>query len=243
MKRKILLVLVCILVAGGLAAGGRKNAGAAPVEDLKIVKIPGGTFYIGPAVVLGDGPEPQPEITLSTFYMCTLPVLQNEYEKVMGINPSLLKDEESPVEMVTWFDAIKYCNQVSLLEGLTPVYTIEGTDVIWTRNANGYRLPTEAEWEYAARAGASTTFPPDGLHPWGLYDIPCGIWEWCWDWYNRYQDGKFTDPTGPENGKTRVLRAGTSFHSPRSEMIRLRSHGAPDGYGLAIGFRMVRNSI
>ena len=249
MKKMVYLILMGLIAVGTMAAGSKRDSGASSTAAAKseehplFMHIPGGTYLMGPAVMFGAETESQPEVTISSYYMATYPVKQKEYQEIMAANPSTFTGDNRPVDQISWYDAIEFCNRMSRREGLTPAYTIEGTNVTWDRSANGYRLPTEAEWEYAARAGANTTFPSDGLHPWGLHDMPCGIWEWCWDWYDRYQAGKFTDHAGPENGKTRVLRAGTSFHSPRSEMIRLRSHGAPDGYGLAIGFRMVRNRI
>jgi formylglycine-generating enzyme required for sulfatase activity len=102
--------------------------------------------------------EAQHRVTVSSFYMGKYEVTQREYEEIMGNNPSSFKGANLPVETVTWFDAVRYCNARSQKEGLTPAYTISGENVSWNRSANGYRLPTEAEWEYACRAGTSTPF-------------------------------------------------------------------------------------
>lgn len=102
--------------------------------------------------------ETQHEVTVSDFYIGRYEVTQEQYEEVMGENPSNFDGENLPVENVTWYDAIEYCNRLSEQEGLTPVYTVDGENVSWDRSANGYRLPTEAEWEYVARAGTTTPF-------------------------------------------------------------------------------------
>jgi formylglycine-generating enzyme required for sulfatase activity len=130
-----------------------------PVID-GFVWIPGGTFMMGsPASEADrDDDEVQHRVTVSAFYMGQYEVSQKEYTEVMGNNPSNFKDPNLPVEQVTWFDAVRYCNARSLKEGLALAYTINGEKVTWNRNANGFRLPTEAEWEYACRAGTTGPF-------------------------------------------------------------------------------------
>ncbi|GBU26785.1 hypothetical protein R84B8_00298 [Treponema sp. R8-4-B8] len=126
-----------------------------------MVRIQGGTFTMGspanePDRFRGEGPQHQ--VTVSGFNMGKYEVTQKEYQEVMGANPSYFKGDNLPVENVNWSDAVEYCNRRSLKEGLTPAYTINGDNVTWNRGANGYRLPTEAEWEYACRAGTTTPF-------------------------------------------------------------------------------------
>ncbi|MFP3040570.1 formylglycine-generating enzyme family protein [Treponema primitia] len=125
-----------------------------------LVRIQGGTFTMGsPASERNrDSNETLHSVTVDSFYMSKYEVSQQEYEEVIGRNPSEFKGSNLPVEQVSWDDAVKYCNERSLLEGLTAAYTIEGNNVTWNYAANGYRLPTEAEWEYACRAGTSTPF-------------------------------------------------------------------------------------
>jgi len=125
------------------------------------VSISAGTLNMGsPNHEQGRNTDesPQRQITLSAFYLAKYPVTQAEYTEIMGSNPSHFRGEDLPVEQVDWLDAIEYCNRRSLREGLTPVYSGTGNSVTWNREANGYRLPTEAEWEYACRAGTTTMF-------------------------------------------------------------------------------------
>jgi formylglycine-generating enzyme required for sulfatase activity len=105
-----------------------------------------------------DDDEVQHRVTVGSFSMGRYEVTQREYAALMGTNPSYFKGDNLPVEFVTWYDAMNYSNARSRSEGLTPAYTVSGTNVTWNRSGNGYRLPTEAEWEYACRAGTTTPF-------------------------------------------------------------------------------------
>ena len=137
---------------------------------------------------------------------------------------------DCPVMEVTWYGAAEYANWLSAESGLTKVYTINGTSVTANWSANGYRLPTEAEWEYAARGGnaskgylyagsdnadevgwhssnsGQSTHPVGGKAPneLGLYDMSGNVWEWCWDWYGSYSSGSQSNPRGPASGSYRV---------------------------------------
>jgi formylglycine-generating enzyme required for sulfatase activity len=125
-----------------------------------MVRISGGTFTMGSPAneVNRDSDEVQHSVTVSSFYMGKYEVTQKEYQEVMGTNPSQFKGDNLPVEWIIWYEAIDYCNRLSQREGLSPAYDVNGTNVTWNSNANGYRLPTEAEWEYACRAGTTTPF-------------------------------------------------------------------------------------
>ena len=140
-----------------------------------LVRINGGAFMMGsPVEEQGrGGNEIQRQITVSSFFMGKHEVTQAEYQELTGTNPSYFKGPNLPVENVSWFDAVEYCNKLSEKEGLSAAYAIDKSKsdpnnrnsgdpvrwvVTWNRGANGYRLPTEAEWEYACRAGTTTPF-------------------------------------------------------------------------------------
>lgn len=124
------------------------------------VLILGGTFQMGSPEdeAWRSQDETQHTVTVSDFYMSIYELTQAEYQEIMGDNPSSFSGDDLPVENISWLDAVHYCNARSEKEGLTPVYSIDGQSVTWDRSANGYRLPTEAEWEYACRAGTTTPF-------------------------------------------------------------------------------------
>jgi len=145
-------VLLGFLISGSLFAQSANNG------DFILVR--GGTFIMGsPASEANRGKdETQHPVSVSDFYMGKHELTQREYRGLIGANPSAFKGDELPVESVSWFDAVRYCNARSAKEDLERAYTIEGQKVIWNRRANGYRLPTEAEWEYACRAGTKTAF-------------------------------------------------------------------------------------
>jgi len=264
--------------------GGIKTATARSVvvrvmviPPVEMVWIPAGTFTQGsPASEMGhSSEETQRQVTISRgFYMGKYEVTQEQYQAVMGVNPSLFIGSNHPVEIVTWFDAVEFCNRLSVIEGLTPAYTITGrtpatgypiyaatVTVNW--NANGYRLPTEAEWEYACRAGTTTAYNTGASittsqanisntlerttvvgsyapNAWGLYDMHGNVLEWCWDWYGTYASGAQTDPRGADSGAIRVLRGGSWDNSAWYSRSATRIHSPPINRNNRIGFRLVR---
>jgi len=146
-------------------AGAAQTQDAPPSADPAAVGdgfllLPGGTFMMGSPETenwrVDD--ETQHEVTVSPFYIDPYEATQAEYARLMGENPSAFSGETLPVERITWLDAIRFANARSAEAGLTPAYTLDGDGVAWDRAANGYRLPTEAEWEYACRAGTATPF-------------------------------------------------------------------------------------
>lgn len=227
---------------------------------LKLRLIPSGEFMMGSAdsdKQADDSEKPQHRVEItSPFYLSVYPLTQAEYEKVMGDNPSWFEgDENRPVEVVNWFRAVEFCNKLSKLEEL-PLYYDLGEKVVSIVGGTGYRLPTEAEWEYACRAGTSTRWSfgddesklgeyvwhdrnsRDSTHPvgekkpnaWGLYDMHGNEFEWCWDWYGEdyYKNSPTTDPSGPTSGDERVLRGGSYKNVAWYLRSANRSHGQPD---------------
>lgn len=173
-KAKIITLMVTIVCLAAVGMGiyflneerSGQNEGKAEgsVETVTVddhfILLEGGTFSMGSPAEERQRQEDETrhEVTVGSFYMNPYEVTQEEYEVVMGENPSFFSGENLPVENVTWYNAITYCNRLSENCGLTPVYTVEDNTVSWDRSANGYRLPTEAEWEYAARGGTDTIY-------------------------------------------------------------------------------------
>lgn len=175
--KKYLALFLGLLVVFSLSAcsqvdnGSSSDSKAEPLQtpslevtDMHIpddfVLIRGGAFQMGSpeSEAWRSADETQHSVTVSDFYMSKYELTQKEYEEIAGSNPSNFLGEDLPVENVSWLDAVTYCNTRSKRENLTPVYTIDGQTVSWDRSADGYRLPTEAEWEYACRGGTVTPF-------------------------------------------------------------------------------------
>jgi len=196
-------------------------------------------------------------------------VTQKQWVTVMGSNPSYSKGDDKPVEQVSWFDAVDFCNRLSAKEGLEFCYTISGTNVICDFSKNGYRLPTEAEWEFAARGGrlsrryayaggndagavawyggnsAGTTHAVGGkqANELGLYDVSGNVWEWCWDWYGSYGAGVQTDPRGPSSGQYRLLRGGSWKGNDAFLRASYRDRDEPGNrLNYFLGFRLARSA-
>ena len=194
--------------------------------------------------------KPVHTVSLSSFYIGKTEVTQAQWKAVMKNNPSDSKGDNHPVENVSWYDAIAFCNKLSMIEGRTPVYSIDGiTDpdkwnlssnlngiIAKYESANGYRLPTEAEWEYAARGGVKSKnyrfsgSDNSGSVAWydanssyqvhdvstksanelGICDMTGNVYEWCWDGYtSNYNNKSETNPTGPTYSTYKVARGGS----------------------------------
>ena len=156
MKTIFIFLFALFAVVSAMAQSRLGTQGSS--DDFILIKC--GIFTMGsPQLEPERGQdETQHRVTVSDFYIAKSSVTQREYTQLMGNNPSEFKGDNLPVENVTWFDAIRYCNARSAWEELTPAYTISGETIVWNKSANGYRLPTEAEWEYACRAGTTTPF-------------------------------------------------------------------------------------
>ncbi len=255
-----------------------------------MVYVPGGSFTMGDTRGQGDWTElPTHTVTLNSFYIGKYEVTQAEYSQYMP-SPNWTSNNglgaNYPAYFVSWYAAIKYCNLRSLAEGLTPCYWISSSinpdnwgevptsqnatwdAVICNWDANGYRLPTEAEWEYTARA---TTNNPDYLysgsndinavawygsnsgsatHPVGTrasngigtYDMSGNVREWCWDWNGNYSGSPQNNPTGPESGNGRLLRGGGWIDNTTYCRVACRNSNSPYSSLFTYGFRLCRSA-
>jgi formylglycine-generating enzyme required for sulfatase activity len=232
---------------------------------MKLVLIPKGTFMMGsPESEQGRNEnETQHEVTISKdYYLGVYEVTQAQYEKVMGKNPSHFQgaivgneNADLPVENVSWDDAVEFCKKLSDL----PEEKKTGRE---------YRLPTEAQWEYACRAGSKTAYSFDdeeGLLPeygwfkrnssnrthtvgllepnaWGLFDLHGNVWEWCSDRHGEYLKGAVSDPTGPCEGSNRVIRSGGWYGEAALCRSALRRGHVPSIRLNSIGLRVALSS-
>ena len=218
--------------------------------------IPPGSFMMG-SPISEEGhysDETQHEVVLSQgFFMAETECTQGQWELVMGSNPSNFKGTNRPVEEVSWHEAVKYCRKVTIKQ------SGEGTlPVAWE-----WRLPTESEWEYAARSGAtgvrhgeldtiawwsgnsgSETHAVGDKQPnaWGLHDMMGNVWEWCSDWSGDYPTGGVTDPTGPKSGSNRIYRGGSWNSVAGYVRSSFRLSFEPGSSNHLVGFRPVLSS-
>jgi len=234
------------------------------------VRVEGGTFQMGTPSGGKNNERPVHTVTVKSFYIGRYEVTQKEWYEVMWNNPSEFKGENLPVEKVSWFDAIEYCNRRSIREGLTPAYSGSGDNITCDWNANGYRLPTEAEWEYAAKGGNGSpgnyTYSGSNTigdvawygdnsggrtHPvgtkaansLGIHDMSGNVYEWCWDRYGGYSSGSQNDPRGASSGADRVVRGGDWYSIAGYVRSAGRYYNTPSSRYIGLGFRLVRPSL
>ncbi|OIJ97606.1 sulfatase-modifying factor protein [Streptomyces sp. MUSC 14] len=194
-------------------------------------------------------------VDLAPYELAAFPVTQALYAQVTGLRPSTGQGARLPVDSVSWWDAVRFCNALSRQDGFAPAYHLhtDGEGVEWDASADGYRLPTEAEWEHACRAG--TTGPHYGpldeiawyrdnsdeqIHdvarkrpnPWGLYDMLGNVWDWCWDIYDAEVYGAY-----------RVLRGGGWFDEHWSCRASARRRSHPTFQVDDVGFRIARSLV
>jgi len=232
-----------------LAESHDKKEYTCPIMGAKFVLIPAGTFMMGsPEDEIGRWDnETLHQVTISKpFYLQTTPVTQRQWEVVMGSNPSFEIGENQPVERVSWNDVQEFISKLN------------------TQSGKNYRLPTEAEWEYACRAGSTGKYcfgddetilgefawyldnsdfdtHPVGLkrpNDWGLYDMHGNVWEWVQDWYGVYPSSSVTDSEGPSSDSCRVLRGGWANNRAMYSRAAIRSRNNPDFRSLDYGFRV-----
>ena len=220
--------------------------------DIEMVYVEGGTFTMGATSEQGsdayDDEIPTHSVTLSPYYIGKYEVTQTQWKSVMGNNPSHWNGDNLPVESVSWNDVQEFISKLNAATG------------------KKYRLPTEAEWEYAARGGrksqgykysgsndiSSVAWCDEGnsgdkTHPvgqkqpneLGLYDMSGNVWEWCADWYGSYSSSSQTNPTGPSSGSSRVLRGGSWYSDARNCRVSYRHCSNPGSWSSSIGFRLV----
>jgi len=256
----------------------------------KFVSVPAGSFTMGRTTGTGDPDEiPTHNVTLSAFLIGKTEVTQKEWQDIMGINPAMGYGvgDLYPVYNVSWYSVLKYCNLRSLAEGLMPVYSISGStnptswgetplsfDTTWDNvicnwSANGYRLPTEAEWEYAARGATSTpdylyagsneinpvawyyTNSPEGNkivagkapNALGLYDMSGNANEMCWDWAGSYSTAPVENPTGASSGFERIRRGGFWNANATYSRVAQRDSSYPFIANEYLGFRLCKSLI
>jgi formylglycine-generating enzyme required for sulfatase activity len=233
------------------------QAGERLVFGLAVRWVPSGRFTMGsPSSEEGrDSDEIQHEVVLSQgFFMAETECTQGQWEMVMGSNPSNFKGANRPVEQVSWSDAVEYCRKLTVKqrgEGMLPAG--------WE-----WRLPTESEWEYAARAGTTGARPGEldsiawnsgnsgsethavggkQANAWGLHDMVGNVWEWCSDWYGEYPTGSVTDPSGPSSGSFRVDRGGSWGNDARYARSAGRGRDGPGDRYVSLGFRPALGSV
>ncbi|MDP2984635.1 MAG: formylglycine-generating enzyme family protein [Candidatus Latescibacter sp.] len=232
--------------------------------EVKMVSIPAGSFSMGKTGIA----EPVHTVTLSAFSMSAYEITQGQFKTVIRSNMPYFKglsNDNLPMEKVSWWEAIKYCNALNAKAGLQPCYN-EGTgDCDFTKS--GFRLPTEAEWEYACRGGTTTNYytgdtesdlaragwyfsnSSNKSHPvgrktpnaWGLYDMHGNAWEWCNDWYEDYTSANNAiNPTGALFGSNRIVRGGAWYSGGSVCRSAARAVNPPSGRLGNFGFRVVR---
>ncbi|MBL8615676.1 MAG: SUMF1/EgtB/PvdO family nonheme iron enzyme [Deltaproteobacteria bacterium] len=261
---------------GGSAPSGDSGSRVVGSSGYALRLVPAGTYTVGCTAGQGsdceDDEKPARNVTLSRAVLVgETEVTQGLYQRLMGSNPSMLKScgSNCPVEIVSWYDVVKLANKLSAAEGLESCYVITGESVSWPKGPGclGYRLPTEAEWEVAARGGgdakhaggnelsavgwfagnSGATPHPVGqkqANGYGLHDMSGNVWEWVWDWYDEraYAAGAVRDPLGPGSGSFRVARGGCWSIDPQYLRVAFRRDYSPGDRNGGLGVRLLRTA-
>lgn len=232
---------------------------------VEMVEVEGGTFLMGSDKGEADE-KPVHEVKIANFLIGKYSVTQELWENIMGSNPSMFKGNKRPVENVSWYDAVEFCNKLCEKEGLKKAYSGSGDNVACDFASAGFRLPREAEWEFAARGGNKSKGyrfsgsdnidevawywdkSDDSTHDsgtkqaneLGIYDMTGNVWEWCWDWKWDYGSLDQTDPRQSKTGFVRVNRGGSWYNHMKSCRVRRRDENLPDCRLDILGFRVVR---
>lgn len=233
------------------------------LPEIELVEVNANTFNMGSTAGFEDELPVHKVVISKDFLIGKFEVSKFLWKLVMGNNPNGYTGKNYPADSIDWIDAVLFCNKLSIMSGLDSCYAINNDDVQWDRNTNGYRLPTEAEWEMAAKGGIVEEFSGKAAedvawfnttsgykpHPSGqksangyeIYDMNGNILEWCWDLYSKkyYSDSLFTDPVGPVSGTRRVLKGG-SWASGKT-LVRAAARSFDNYDILQCGFRIVRN--
>lgn len=253
-----------------LSAG--EQEGLKIINGIELLKIPSGEFIMGSSDYdkeSGIDEKPQHQVKISSFYMSRHEITQKQYSDITGINPSAFKNNiNNPVEQVSWEDAVNFCNKLSIKTGFKPYYLIKNNTVTTIAGSNGFRLPTEAEWEYASRGGATTIFhwgdkinkdyawyednSSSTTHPagtkkpnaFGLYDMNGNVSEWCFDLYDDafYFTSPVLNPVNILNGSARVIRGGSRYSPVSKIRSAARNYYYPDSSSNVIGFRISKSN-
>jgi formylglycine-generating enzyme required for sulfatase activity len=230
------------------------------LDGMALVK--GGTYLMGNGTSEGsDSERPVHAVGLSSFYLGACEVTQREWNDVMGTNPAVVKGDDLPVTWVNWYDVVEYCNRLSARNGFEPCYWISGSYVACDFSKNGFRLPTEAEWEFAAKGGPALSAAkysggdlldavgwyggssprPVGqkkANELGLFDMSGNVGEWCWDRFGTYSRSSDVNPVGAPFGQERIVRGGSWKEAAGALRTTARMKYAPDSRVESVGFRL-----
>jgi len=235
---------------------------------IDMIRVPADTLVMGNISPEADDDEfPLLTLELKSFLISPMEVTQEQWMMVYAQNPSQFKGDQLPVENVSFYDVIDYCNAKSIKDGLTPAYDIYGSEIICDFDADGYRLPTEAEWELAAKGGigkgyalysgsviaedvawfnansSAKTRPVGGkqANELGLYDFSGNVFEWVWNWYAPYTYRVASLYSGPHSGTDKVIRGGSWYHGKHELRVTNREYLKPFARNGYTGFRVVRS--